>query len=614
MMRSTARWYVALGLMSVATMACGATGDIDDELASVDGEEDALEETLDDGDELGTLGSALTLNAPQFVNCSLAERTNISEALEYVTRRLYDPFSVRQWVDCMNNGTLSATETYTEQLLQLLRENKPTQITCGMAGPGNNIYNTAVEDVWHGSTTNQGAIAEFLLHELVHTKGHFRMANGDPTRRGLGHPGPEVRADQAGLFPCVEGCIERQMSAPIQAISCLFDGRANDNGPGVTLVPGNEIPLRTEIAASTGEVTLAPVGNIIDTEGGVENHCSTNLVGVGIRGRYASITTPYGSGTFVTALGMTCRDGAGAVHYNGRTGATSGTTFSVTCPADEILVGVKGRSGWWLDSLEPKCANKQNWADVQHPWLSTTTTPESYGGPGGGVFERWCPFRHAIKGLRLRYDGVFTRTEVVCQKVGQPGNIQTVSLPTIGASGSGALVAEEFCPSKSVMTKLWGVSEVTTKKLLRLGAGCTGVIASPGQTVSLQTGTGSTNHMLPFAGRWLVGETGVPGPGGPLPGTGFGDTGACQTAGSAFVGLKTYTLPGASSVSGVRALCANVEAWSNGNTSSAMAHPVGEDDNTTIQQQMCPARHFLTGWRIGEEPDVTNISLRCRQF
>jgi hypothetical protein len=45
-----------------------------------------------------------------------------------------------------------------------------------------------------------------------------------------------------------------------------------------------------------------------------------------------------------------------------------------------------------------------------------------------------------------------------------------------------------------------------------------------------------------------------------------------------------------------------------------MGGRVGNDVGTTIKMQTCPPKHFLTGWRMAEEPDVTNIALRCREF
>lgn len=614
MMRAMAGWHVVLGLVGVATMGCGATSDIDDGSASVDGEPDVVDGALESGDELGSLESALTLSEPEFMNCSAAQKTTVRAALERITDVLYDPTESRRFVSCMKNGTLSATGTYPEQLWALLQENIPTRIRCGEPTAGHvpapsNGSPAGREDIWFGGATSETAIAELLLHELVHTKGYFLTPNGTPSPRGLGHPGPEVTVQ--GAVPCQEGCIERQMAGPIVAISCLFDNRANDWGLGVTTFPDQIIPLRHEMAASTGETTLAPIGNILNTEGSHENHCSTNQVGVGIRGRY---------GNFVTALGMVCREGSGSVHSNSRTGATTGSTYSFTCPVDEVLVGVSGRSGWWVDALKPICANTASWqAPPPFSFHITTATPSSFGGSGGVAFSRMCPLGHAVKGLRLRYADVITRMDVVCQDLGQPGNIQTVSLPTIGAPGIGALVAEEHCPSKSAMTKLWGVAEAQTDKLLRLGAGCSTVAnAGPGQTVSVQAGAGDTNHMLAFAGRWEVPESGPPGPGqSPAPGTGVGRTATCP-AGAAYVGLKTYHNPNGSSLLAVRGLCADAEDWSDATTmndSWFLAGDVGTYfTNRIIQEEVCPPKHFLTGWRIAEEPDVTNIGLRCRQF
>lgn len=220
--------------------------------------------------------------------------------------------------------------------------------------------------------------------------------------------------------------------------------------------------------------------------------------------------------------------------------------------------------------------------------------PSSFGGSGGVAFTRMCVPGHAIKGLRLRYGGdVITRMDVVCQKIAQPGNVQTVSLPTIGAPGTGSLVAEEHCPSKGAMTKLWGVTHVDTDKLLRLGAGCSTVTnGSPGAAVSVQAAPEDTNHMLAFAGKWLVPESGTPEPGAlPVANSGRGRTATCP-AGAAYVGLKTYRNPNGTSLLAVRGLCADAEDWSDGTTANdswAMAGSVGTYfTNRIIQEEVCP--------------------------
>jgi hypothetical protein len=625
MIKSTAGWYVALGLLGAVTMACGATGDIGDDLASVDVNPDALE----DEHELGSLESSITTTQITYQNCSTvvppgggdSNRTKVQKAVNIVLDLLYDPVESSRFLACMKNGTMSATGTYPEQQFHLLREPIPTTIVCddpldrGYVGhvpaPSDGSPNSR-EVVHFGffdvqvapppappvrtsvvATQTVDGLAELILHELVHTKGYYLLP------RGNGHPGPEV-VDQ-GIAPCEDGCIERQMAVPIVATSCMFDNRTNDWN-GLPSFPDQIIPLRSEMATSTGEVTLAPVGNIRNTEAGYENHCLTNQIGVGLRGRYDS--------NFVTALGMVCREGDGPVHYVGKTGATSGGSYTFACPVNEALIGVSGRSGWWLDAIKPICANIAAW---QPPFRIeySTVTPPSFGGSGGEAFSRICSPGHAVKGLRLRWDGVFRRMDVVCQKIGQPGNIQTVSLPTIGAPGTGSLIADEHCPSKSVMTKLWGVADTDTNKLRRLGAGCSKVSNEvPGGALTLDDN--NANHMLPFGGAWFVPESGPDQVG--IPGTGVGRTATCQGQGLALVGMKTYTLPGASSVSAVRALCANVAAWSNGSTSWAMGGRVGNDVGTSIKMQICPPKHFLTGWRMAEEPDVTNIALRCRQF
>jgi hypothetical protein len=85
-------------------------------------------------------------------------------------------------------------------------------------------------------------------------------------------------------------------------------------------------------------------------------------------------------------------------------GGTAGTAFSDRCAADEVVIGIAGRSGAEMDALGFDCGKvtleRQGsaWAIV----ITKTTTGAARGGTGGGPYQYACPTGHVAIGAKGR--------------------------------------------------------------------------------------------------------------------------------------------------------------------------------------------------------------------
>jgi hypothetical protein len=73
-------------------------------------------------------------------------------------------------------------------------------------------------------------------------------------------------------------------------------------------------------------------------------------------------------------------------------GTTGGSSFTATCPNNQVVVGIYGHSGLYLDQVGFKCAPltiSQNGTFAIS--IETVTQLPVSGGPGGGAFGDTCP-------------------------------------------------------------------------------------------------------------------------------------------------------------------------------------------------------------------------------
>ena len=139
--------------------------------------------------------------------------------------------------------------------------------------------------------------------------------------------------------------------------------------------------------------------------------CSQGYVAVGIFGR---------SGGYIDQVGLECAfmysDGSlseWSRYRTGTAGGYGGGPFSITCPSNQAIVGLKGRSGGYVDRLGIFCSTVSNWrtyATIQH-------ASSEAGGTGGGYFSDTCPGSYVLTTLNLRAGGYVDQEQGVCSYV-----------------------------------------------------------------------------------------------------------------------------------------------------------------------------------------------------
>src|SRR5262245_13371460 len=96
-------------------------------------------------------------------------------------------------------------------------------------------------------------------------------------------------------------------------------------------------------------------------------------------------------------------------------GGTGGEAFSVLCPADNVLVGINGRSGTLLDRVRGMCAKfvEGGWTNAVEPTMTSghgSTT-------GGRPFDFRCPTGSAVVGLSGHAAWYVDQITVFCQRL-----------------------------------------------------------------------------------------------------------------------------------------------------------------------------------------------------
>jgi hypothetical protein len=111
--------------------------------------------------------------------------------------------------------------------------------------------------------------------------------------------------------------------------------------------------------------------------------CAWSELAVGVYGR---------SGAYVDQVGLICArlygDGnLGVAVTRGRAGGNGGSPFYAMCPSGQALVGFEGRSGAYIDRMGIQCAPVASWSSC----AAVPYTQYAGGGLGGSPFQDRCP-------------------------------------------------------------------------------------------------------------------------------------------------------------------------------------------------------------------------------
>lgn len=168
--------------------------------------------------------------------------------------------------------------------------------------------------------------------------------------------------------------------------------------------------------------------------------------------------------TSLTALGallLACWGGA----------AAQGTEFNLSCRADEVLVGISGRQGWWMEGIAARCRTVE--ADGA---LGAAIRSTEHVGGTTGVLET---FDCAPAEVMVGYDGaqgdngyVLHIEHILCapwqpdpRRAGKPVSA-VIAFDTKSAPGQRIA---ELCPDGRTGTRLRGRAGTYLDKLIDIG-------------------------------------------------------------------------------------------------------------------------------------------------
>ncbi len=127
-----------------------------------------------------------------------------------------------------------------------------------------------------------------------------------------------------------------------------------------------------------------------------------------------------------------------AVDYTPAIGGAGGAPFKLSCPADEIIVGVHGRYATYVNQVGPRCVKVNqlgHWIGdpVNGPVAGTLTT--------GTAFNKTCPRDHAVSGFRGRSSQYVDQIDIQCRALSANGSV-TGDVQYLGATGGAGGTAQ----------------------------------------------------------------------------------------------------------------------------------------------------------------------------
>lgn len=497
--------------------------------------------------------------------CSPADQSKLRAAWGVVRSTIADP----RFVTCLKDSVLSGGfwdlsgnkllgPTYAEYVNNRMREDVVTTMGCvaslGGAGCAADAHNgfedlDCVPSQIDSGDMSQASVvdlASLLIHEIGHNKDYWHPSNA-----------PDYSFAVTGT---VQDCLK------------------NININGVAKGIGKRRSTLDH------ETSLAPVGKEGGSAGG-EVSCSRDSWAFGLGGR---------SNDGFTAISLSCRriDGSAPVTTSS-VGSTAGTAFTQNCLSSEVMVGLWGRAGEWIDAAGPICASVST---VQSGGTSGFFDPV-HGGTGGGAWQRQCPPFMAVKAVRVRQGGAVDQIELTCQSI-EPGfdfSMARSRLNRLGGTG-GSAEMDSTCPGRSVMNVLYAHRNGSNPQIVRIGGECTQVSATCSNCSTLQ-------YLFDFS----EGSIAMPFWGGVSGGT-------QQNVVCPFprlpVGVKASAT---STVQAAKLLCADPSKWAT-NGSVSETEWVGGVAPSSTSSATCARGEFLVGWRAKFGAVVDSITPICRRF
>lgn len=117
-------------------------------------------------------------------------------------------------------------------------------------------------------------------------------------------------------------------------------------------------------------------------------------------------------------------------------GGRGGTSYSIRCPVDKILTGIKVDAGMWVDRIRPSCALATSIADGGWDVNGYLTKSAGKWHLGNREQRAACGQGYAVKGFKVKSGSYVDSIVVTCAKLGRSWRT-TSTTKTLSAVGGG---------------------------------------------------------------------------------------------------------------------------------------------------------------------------------
>ena len=141
-------------------------------------------------------------------------------------------------------------------------------------------------------------------------------------------------------------------------------------------------------------------------------------------------------------------------------GGTGGTRYDRACGDDEVMVGLSGKAGQWLDGMAPWCVplgQNGRWQSAPHPLASTGGDPPWPAKP----FKSICPTNSAVSGFSGKEGQYLNFLMIECRALGSDGRLTGPLLPIpAGGGNEGTAFSSIRCADNQPATGAHGKSGI----------------------------------------------------------------------------------------------------------------------------------------------------------
>ena len=546
-MKVLRRLSVSICALAIGLSGCGNIDGIDD----IESHEEAL-------------GKGLS-----FENCNWQQRETIEKGYYALHNALYQEY--QSLVSCVKDAVFSPAIGHSpEYVLNRLSDYQLTHFECTQ-NPGNYAVNVSFN-------TGQEKIridADYL--------------NKKPAAKSLAGLIAWGLLYNKGFAPSY-GTLETDYSVNNQVKACVEKGTPNTGMWRHTV---------------KSEVELAPAGETGGTPFRLGCTLGSKSFMLGLRTRAEKTESWINSApTVVAGLTMVCENKGAYYPQHKSVGGAAGTSKSAYCGQGELVTGIYGREGIYIDQVGVRCTKRSDIVAKKN----TGYKRFAGGGSGGGYFERYCAPGMAVNRIEGRNsDGQWlwstgrrgakiNELRVVCRGIDEQNRGTTVQTLALVGTASG-FVQDRICSGFGALTGFFGRSYL---EIDRLGGICDPLNAtSKGMQINKLH-----RHVIPAAG----------GDGG----TAFATN--CQ-ANQAMVGVTAETRH--NRLSNLRPICVDTKAYSTSAYPQWLSKWDGfwaTNSHTYQVERMCSPGYHVVGLKTWSKKQswggttVQGLQLLCRKL